>query len=273
MKSDVVGTTAGASSYSSVTGSSIGSTSGTTGATLGLPRPLTGAGALPRPLEMEGAAPRPPGVAVDPLLDDAGKYPRGEGNPPTATLPDSTILDQATPVPAPTEGAAVLPTDIPIPPPVPASDSGISNGALRGAIQMLTQIVASQAQRSNVTPTSSIQQGGSIGYRVNNFFQLDPPMFTDPEAPTLEFVPLVNELPEVFPDELPRIPPDKAIDFVIDVMTGMQPISIPPYRMAPATLVPVPTEGATVPPTDIPVPPLAPASDSGVSNVDLRGAI
>ncbi|XP_070041018.1 uncharacterized protein [Nicotiana tomentosiformis] len=92
--------------------------------------------------------------------------------------------------PAPTEGAAVLPTDILIPPPVPASDSGISKGALRGAIQMLTQIVASQAQRLNVTPTFSIQQGGSIGYRMNMFFQLDPPMFTcaNPEEDPHDFI-------------------------------------------------------------------------------------
>ncbi|XP_070006116.1 uncharacterized protein [Nicotiana sylvestris] len=70
------------------------------------------------------------------------------------------------------------PTDIPIPPPTPASGSGISNGDLRGAIQMLTQIVASQAQRSNVAPTSSSQQGDSTSSMVNRFLQLDPPMFT-----------------------------------------------------------------------------------------------
>jgi len=94
-------------------------------------------------------------VAIDPLFDDAGEHPKGENNPPTATLPNSTTPVQATLVPAPTEGAAVPPTDIPIPPPAPDSDSGIFDGDLRGAIQMLTQIVASQAQRSNVAPTSS----------------------------------------------------------------------------------------------------------------------
>ncbi|XP_070045197.1 uncharacterized protein [Nicotiana tomentosiformis] len=44
---------------------------------------------------------------------------------------------------------------------------------------MLTQIVASQAQRSNVAPTSSSQQGDSSGSRVNRFLQLDPPVYTD----------------------------------------------------------------------------------------------
>ncbi|XP_070036536.1 uncharacterized protein [Nicotiana tomentosiformis] len=57
---------------------------------------------------------------------------------------------------------------------------------------------------------------------------------TDAEAPTLESVPVVNEFSEVFLDELPGIPPDKEIDFGIDEMPGTQPISIPPYRMAPA---------------------------------------
>ncbi|XP_070032263.1 uncharacterized protein [Nicotiana tomentosiformis] len=57
-------------------------------------------------------------------------------------------------------------------------------------------------------------------------------MDTDAEAPTLEYVPIVNAFPEVFPDELPGILPDREIDFGVDVMPGTQPISIPPYRMA-----------------------------------------
>ncbi|XP_070045394.1 uncharacterized protein [Nicotiana tomentosiformis] len=59
---------------------------------------------------------------------------------------------------------------------------------------------------------------------------------TDVEAPTLEFVPVVNDFPGVFTDELPGIPPDREIDFGIDVMPDTHPIFIPPYRMAPAEL-------------------------------------
>ncbi|XP_070046804.1 uncharacterized protein [Nicotiana tomentosiformis] len=59
---------------------------------------------------------------------------------------------------------------------------------------------------------------------------------TTVEASTLESVLVVNEFPEVFHDELPGIPLDREIDFGIDVMPGMQPISIPPYKMAPAEL-------------------------------------
>ncbi|XP_070046910.1 uncharacterized protein [Nicotiana tomentosiformis] len=40
----------------------------------------------------------------------------------------------------------------------------------------------------------------------------------------------------VFPKELHWIPPDREIDFGIDVMSGTQPISIPPYIMPPIEL-------------------------------------
>ena len=46
----------------------------------------------------------------------------------------------------------------------------------------------------------------------------------------------MSEFSEVFPTDLPGLPPDRDIDFCIDVETGTRPISIPPYRMAPAEL-------------------------------------
>ncbi|XP_055814193.1 uncharacterized protein LOC129883587, partial [Solanum dulcamara] len=47
---------------------------------------------------------------------------------------------------------------------------------------------------------------------------------------------LAERFPEVFPEDLPGIPPDREIDFGIDVLPDTQPISIPPYRMDPAEL-------------------------------------
>jgi len=58
----------------------------------------------------------------------------------------------------------------------------------------------------------------------------------DSETPSLESVPVVNEYPEVFPDDLPGIPPEREIYFGIDLLPITQPISIPPYRMAPVEL-------------------------------------
>ena len=52
------------------------------------------------------------------------------------------------------------------------------------------------------------------------------------EAKSLEEVPVVNEYPDVFPEELPGMPPDRDIEFVIDLVPGTAPIAKRPYRMA-----------------------------------------
>ena len=49
-------------------------------------------------------------------------------------------------------------------------------------------------------------------------------------------VPMVCEFPNIFPEELPGLPPDREIEFCIDLVLEAQPISIPPYRMALAEL-------------------------------------
>jgi hypothetical protein len=37
--------------------------------------------------------------------------------------------------------------------------------------------------------------------------------------------------PDVFPEELPGMPPDREVEFVIDLLPGTVPISKRPYRM------------------------------------------
>ena len=49
----------------------------------------------------------------------------------------------------------------------------------------------------------------------------------------VERVPVVCEFPDVFPEDLPGLPPERKIEFCIDVVSGTNPISMPPYRMAP----------------------------------------
>jgi hypothetical protein len=50
-------------------------------------------------------------------------------------------------------------------------------------------------------------------------------------------VPVVNEFPDVFPDELPGMPPDRDIEFVIELMPGTTNIYKTPYRMATPELI------------------------------------
>ena len=44
-------------------------------------------------------------------------------------------------------------------------------------------------------------------------------------------VPMVMEFPEVFLEELPGMPPDREIEFCINLSLDVQPVSIPPYQM------------------------------------------
>ena len=43
---------------------------------------------------------------------------------------------------------------------------------------------------------------------------------------------VVCEYEDVFPDELPRLPPHRDVDFVIELHPGTSPISMTPHRMA-----------------------------------------
>lgn len=47
----------------------------------------------------------------------------------------------------------------------------------------------------------------------------------------MEGMPVVQDYPDVFPEELPGMPPDRDIEFIIDLMPGTAPISRRPYRM------------------------------------------
>jgi hypothetical protein len=56
------------------------------------------------------------------------------------------------------------------------------------------------------------------------------------EAPQLDKVPIVREFIDVFPDDLPGLSLYMEIEFCIDLVPGIEPISMAPYRMAQAEL-------------------------------------
>lgn len=47
---------------------------------------------------------------------------------------------------------------------------------------------------------------------------------------------IVKEFGDVFPEDLPGLPPQRDVEFSIKIVLGANPISISPYRMAPAEL-------------------------------------
>jgi hypothetical protein len=56
------------------------------------------------------------------------------------------------------------------------------------------------------------------------------------EGIKLEDIPIVCEYLDIFPDDLPRMPPDRDIEFIIELQPGTAPISKRLYRMPPNEL-------------------------------------
>ena len=62
------------------------------------------------------------------------------------------------------------------------------------------------------------------------------------EERTLESIPVVKEFPDVFPDDISGLPPDRDIEFKIELQPGTTPISKPPYKMGPKELAEMKTQ-------------------------------
>ena len=77
----------------------------------------------------------------------------------------------------------------------------------------------------NDMSTSKMLRKGCQGYLA---FVMDRRQ----EGTRMEDIPIFKEFPDVFPDDILGLPPDRAIEFVIELILGTEPISIPPYRMA-----------------------------------------
>src|ERR1051325_7616566 len=45
-------------------------------------------------------------------------------------------------------------------------------------------------------------------------------------------MPVVNEFPEVFPEDVSELPPEREVEFTIDLIPGTSPVSMAPYRMS-----------------------------------------
>ena len=53
----------------------------------------------------------------------------------------------------------------------------------------------------------------------------------------LDQIPVVCEFPEVFPDDIEEFPPNREVEFAIELVPGAGPISSAPYRMSPLEMV------------------------------------
>ena len=77
----------------------------------------------------------------------------------------------------------------------------------------------------NAMTASKMLRKGCHGYLAFEVYRRQ-------EGTRLEDIPIVKE----FPDDILGLLPDREVEFTIDLISGTEPISIPPYRMAPAEL-------------------------------------
>nr|GEZ70341.1 putative reverse transcriptase domain-containing protein [Tanacetum cinerariifolium] len=56
------------------------------------------------------------------------------------------------------------------------------------------------------------------------------------EKKRLEDVPIVRDFPEVFPEDLPGLPPTQTVEFQIDLVPGAALVARAPYRLAPSEM-------------------------------------
>ncbi|GJW24692.1 putative reverse transcriptase domain-containing protein [Tanacetum coccineum] len=56
------------------------------------------------------------------------------------------------------------------------------------------------------------------------------------EKKRLEDVPIVQDFPKIFPEDLPGLPPTRQVEFQIDLLPGVTPVARAPYRLAPSEM-------------------------------------
>ncbi|KAJ0433607.1 putative nucleotidyltransferase, Ribonuclease H [Helianthus annuus] len=58
----------------------------------------------------------------------------------------------------------------------------------------------------------------------------------DEQKPKIKDIPVISDYPEAFPEELSGLPPDRQVEFRIDIIPGAAPIARAPYRLAPTEM-------------------------------------
>nr|GFB90244.1 putative reverse transcriptase domain, aspartic peptidase domain protein [Tanacetum cinerariifolium] len=77
---------------------------------------------------------------------------------------------------------------------------------------------------------SALQARTLLSHDCEGFLATIPDTTSD--VPFIHDQPIVSEFPDVFPDKLPGIPPVREVEFSIELIPGVEPISKAPYRMA-----------------------------------------
>ncbi|KAK1677216.1 hypothetical protein QYE76_038064 [Lolium multiflorum] len=90
---------------------------------------------------------------------------------------------------------------------------------------------------ANKTVSLKSPDGGRMIYQGDKHTQIEVELqLNSMKEAKLEDIPVVNEFQDVFPKELPGMPPDREIEFTIDLIPGTAPIAKAPDKMGPKEL-------------------------------------
>ncbi|GKB52444.1 putative reverse transcriptase domain-containing protein [Tanacetum coccineum] len=90
---------------------------------------------------------------------------------------------------------------------------------------------------SRLEVISSIRTQGYIDKGCQVFLvQMMKKEETEASEKRIEDVPVVRDFPEVFPEDLPGLPPTRQVEFHIELIPGAAPVARAPYRLAPAEM-------------------------------------
>jgi hypothetical protein len=67
--------------------------------------------------------------------------------------------------------------------------------------------------------------------RFKSAFKLKGSKVNSLKGVSMDEVPIVKEYPDVFPEELQGMPPDRVVEFIIDLLPRTRPIAKRPYKM------------------------------------------
>ncbi|XP_076958034.1 uncharacterized protein LOC143633664 [Bidens hawaiensis] len=82
---------------------------------------------------------------------------------------------------------------------------------------------------SSITKTRKMLRKGCPAFLVNV-------VDTKAKERKIEDIPVVRDFPEVFPEDLPGLPPQRQVEFRIDLVQDAAPIARSPYRLAPSEM-------------------------------------
>nr|GEY00033.1 putative reverse transcriptase domain-containing protein [Tanacetum cinerariifolium] len=94
-----------------------------------------------------------------------------------------------------------------------------------------------------VASTNIVLKGCTINL-IGHLFKIDLmpielgtfDVIIEPQEKRIEDVPVIRDFPEVFPDDLPGLPPPRQVEFRIDLVPGTAPIACAPYQLAPSEM-------------------------------------